>query len=115
MLSCFYEVFLIVSGTFSHKLVQTCFVWLKTSHTTLFGICYCVKNDRIENNIHILEITCYVVFLRFLKRFWHFFSHKLVQTWFLFHENFHITLFGIYYFVEMVNIENNRHMIEITC
>ena len=60
---CF--VFLIVFGTFSHKLVQTRFVCKETWHTTLFGIFYCVELGRIENNTHMFEITCEVFFLRF--------------------------------------------------
>ena len=39
----------------------------------------------------------------------------MVQTWFVCHETWHITLFGVYYFVEKVIIENNCHMLDITC
>ena len=34
--------FLSVFGTFSHKVVRTCFGWHETLQTTLFRICYCV-------------------------------------------------------------------------
>ena len=43
------------------------------------------------------------------------FSHKVVQNWFVLHETWHTKLFGIYSCVEMVRIENQSHMLEITC
>ena len=42
-------------------------------------------------------------------------SRKVVQTWFVGQNTSHTTLFGIYCYVEMVRIENNNHMFEITC
>ena len=42
-----FEDFLYVFGTFSHKVIQTWFVWHKTWHTTLFGINYCVEMVRM--------------------------------------------------------------------
>ena len=48
------------------------------------------------------------------------FSHELVQTWFVCtklgaqYYLKYIILFDIYYCVEMVIIENNSHMLEIT-
>ena len=42
------------------------------------------------------------------------FAHKVAQTWFVLHENWHTTLFGIYYSVEVVRIENHSHMLKIT-
>ena len=62
----------------------------------------------------MLEITCEVAFLRFFKLFGTY-SHKVVQTWFVWHETWHTTQFVIYYCVEMVGIEKNIHMLEITC
>ena len=44
--------------TLSHKVVQTWFVLHKTWHPTLFSLCYCVEMVRLENNSHVLEITC---------------------------------------------------------
>ena len=41
------------------------------------------------------------------------FSQKVVETWFVCHENWHKTLFGIFYCVEVVRIKNNSHMLEI--
>ena len=41
--------------------------------------------------------------------------HKVDQTWVVLQETWHTILFGIYYGVEMVRIENQGHMLEITC
>ena len=43
------------------------------------------------------------------------FSHKVLQTLFVSHEKWHTSLFGIYYFVEMVRIEKTSHMLYSTC
>ena len=43
------------------------------------------------------------------------FAHKVAQTWFVFGETWHTILLGIYYRVEMVRIENESHMLDITC
>ena len=43
------------------------------------------------------------------------FAHKVAQTWFVLQETWHTTLFGIYYNVEVVIIENDIDIIEITC
>ena len=50
--------FLSIFCTFSHKVVQTRFVWHETWHTTLFGMYYCVELVRIKNNSHMLETIC---------------------------------------------------------
>ena len=50
--------FLRVFATYAHKVAQTLFVLQETVHTTQFGIFYCVEVVRIENNNHMLEITC---------------------------------------------------------
>ena len=42
-------------------------------------------------------------------------GHKVAKTWFVLHETWHKTLFGIYYCVELVRIENYSHMLEIKC
>ena len=50
-------------------------------------------------------------------RFLAFFAHSgltVAKTWFVFHETWHTTLFGIYYLFEVVRIENHCHMLEIT-
>ena len=43
------------------------------------------------------------------------FGHKVAQTWFVLHENWHTIIFGIYYCVEMVKIQNHSHIVEIPC
>ena len=101
-------------GTFSHKVIQTWFVLHETWHPTLFSLYYCVEMVRLENNSHVLKITCEVAFLMFFI-FFGTFSHKVVQTWFVSHEIWHTTLFRINYYVEMVHIENYSHRFEITC
>ena len=78
----------------------------ETWHTTLFGTYYGVEMIRIQNNSHLLEITCYVAILWVFK-FFGTFAHKVVQTWFVLHETWHTTLFGKYYCVELVRIKNS--------
>ena len=64
----------------------------------------------------MLEITGGVVaLLRFFLSFFGTFSHKVVQTWFVLHESWHTTLFGIFFYVDMVRFENNCQMLEVTC
>ena len=43
------------------------------------------------------------------------FAHKVAQTMFILHETLHTILFGIYYCVEVLSVENHIHMLEITC
>ena len=68
----------------------------------------------IENNSNMLEISCKVAFLLFLKCFCPF-SHKLVQTWCVWLDTWHTTLFDVYYCVEMDRIKNNIYMLQIKC
>ena len=64
-----------------------------------------------------LKITFICLKLRAKLRFYGFvcvfgtFSHQEVQTWFVWHEIWHTTLFGIYYCFEMVRIENHSYMV----
>ena len=51
------------------KVALTLFVLHETWHTKLFGIYYCVKVVRIENNSHMLNIMCYVAILWIFKLF----------------------------------------------
>ena len=53
-------------------------------------------------------------FLRFLS-FFGTYSLKVVKTWFVWHETWHTSLFCIYYCIELIRIENNSHMLKITC
>ena len=109
-----FEVFLSIFGIFSHEVVRTSFVFQETWHTTLFGIDYFVEMVRIANNSHMLGITCQVAYLQFFLIVFGTFSPKVVETWFVCHETWHTTLFGVYYYVEQVRIENNSHMLEIS-
>ena len=43
------------------------------------------------------------------------FGPKVDQTWFVLRETWRTTLFGKYYFVEVVLIKNHGHMQDITC
>ena len=64
-------------------------------------------------------VMCYKLRAKF--RFYGFlnifdtFGHKVVQTWFILQETWHITLFLIYYCVEVVRIKSYSHMLEINC
>ena len=43
------------------------------------------------------------------------FEHKVAQTLLGMHKTWNTTLFGKYYWVVVVRIENHSHMLEITC
>ena len=64
-------------------------------------------------------VTCLKLRAKFLFKvfltFFVTFSQKVVQTWFVWHDTWFTTLFGISYCVEMVRIENNSYMLELTC
>ena len=60
-----------------------------------------------------LKLRVKLIFYAFLNVFGTF-ALKVAQTWFLLHETWHTTLFGIYYFVEVFTIESHSHMLEIT-
>ena len=66
-----------------------------------------------------ITVICYKlrVKLRFygFLRFFGSFAHKVSQTLIVLHEIWHTILFGIYYFVEVVTIENHSHMLQIKC
>ena len=53
----FFE-FLNFYGTFARKVAQTWFIFHEIWHTILFGIHCCVEVVRIQNHLHMLEITC---------------------------------------------------------
>ena len=114
MLSYVFKVILRVFGTFSDKVVQTWFVFRVTWHTKLFGIYYCVEMVRIKIIVICLKISAKLRFYGF-QSFFSTFSHYVVQTWFVWQENWHTTLFYIHNCVEIVRIENYCHILEITC
>ena len=68
----------------------------------------------IEKIVIYMKLRAKFYFLAFIC-FLGTYSLKVVQNWFVWHEIWHTTLFGIYYCIEMVIIENNSHMFEITC
>ena len=86
-------------GTFDRKVAQTWFILHGTWHRILFDIYYCVEVFRFENHTHILETRVKLQFYAFLS-FCGTFAPKITQTWCVLHENWHTTLFGIYYCVE---------------
>ena len=86
----------------------------ETWHTTLFGIYYYFQIFKIEIIVICLKLRAKLRFKAFLSVFCTF-LHKVVQTWFVWHETWHTTLFGIYYYFEMVIFENSSHVLEITC
>ena len=69
---------------------------------------------RLENYSHILEIFAKLSFYVVLSVFGTL-SYKVVQTWFVWHETWHTTLYSLYYCVEMVGLKNISVMLEITC
>ena len=99
-----FKSFLSFLDNYSLKVVQTWYVLHETWHTTPFGTYYCFEIVRINKNNHMLEITCEVAFLSLLS-FFGTYSIKVVKNWFVWHETWHIILFGIYNYFEMVRIE----------
>ena len=77
------------------------FVLHETWNTILFGIYYCVQVVRIEDHSDAVNYVLSCDFIGFLS-FFGTFVHKIAQTWFVLHETWHTTLFGIYYCVEVV-------------
>ena len=63
----------------------------------------------------MIEITCQVAILRVFYAFFCTFAHQVAYTRYVLHETWHTTLFGIYYSIEMVSIENHSHVQEIRC
>ena len=58
---------------------------------------------KLKRIVICLKLRAKLRFLRFL-RFFGAYSHKVVKTWFVWHETWHTTLFDIYYCVEIVRI-----------
>ena len=90
-----FYVFFSFFGTFDHKVALTWFILHETWHRTLFGIYYFVEVVRFENHSHMLEIRVKLQFYAILS-FFGTFGPKVAQTWFVLHETWHTTLFGIY-------------------
>ena len=105
---------------FKAFLALSCLKYLKLGlfYTKLGTLHYLVsfivlKVVRFENHSHMLQIRVKMWFYAFLS-FFGTFAHKVAQTWFVLYETWHTTLFGIYYCVEVVIIENHSHMLEFT-
>ena len=109
-----FYAFLSVFGTFAHKVGQTWFVLHETWHTILLVYIIVLKWLQLKIIVICQKLLVKLRFYRFLSVFGTF-AYKVAQTWFALHEIWHTTLFGIYYCVEVVRIENHCHMIEITC
>ena len=87
-----------------------------TKHGTQHYLVYIIYLKWLETKTILIWLI-----LRAKLCFWGFlsvfgtFSHQVFKTWFVCHEKWHTTLFGIYYCVEMYRIKNNSHMLYITC
>ena len=99
--------------TFAHKVDQTWFV-LHETWQTIYYLVYILGLKLLELKIIVI---CYKLRAKF--RFYGFLSffgtyvHKITLSLFVLHETWHTTFFGIYYYFEVVSIENNCHMLEI--
>ena len=69
---------------------------------------------RIETIVICFKLRANFGFCGFLS-FLGTYTHKVVKTWFVWHETWHTTRFYIYYCVKMVRIEKNCNMLDITC
>ena len=77
----------------------------ETWHTILFGINYCVEVVTIKSHSHILEkLRVKLRFYGFLSLFGTF-VHKVAQTWCVFRETLHTTLFGVYIFLKWLELK----------
>ena len=100
-----FYVFLCFFGSYAHKVAQTWFVLQETLYIVvqkflelkIIGIC---------QKLHVK--------LRFYGclSFFGTFAHEVAQTWFVLHETWHTIVFGTYYCVQVVRIENHSQMLE---
>ena len=102
--------------------------FLALSRIKWFKLCLCAMKLSMQHYLvdvivlNLLESKTIVISLKLCAklRFWSIFSafgtfsQKVVQTWFVCHETWHITL-RIFYCVEMVRNKNNSHMLKNTC
>ena len=114
MLSCVFEVFV---AFMAHSRIK----WFKHG---LFGTKHNTQHNLV--NVIVLKwltmktiVICSKLLAKF--RFWSYFSIfgifslKVVQTLVVWHKTWHTTLYGICYCVEIVGVENNGDILEITC
>ena len=105
-------MFFSVFDTFAHiKLCLFC-TKLGTQHYLVSTIVLKWLEKKIIVKCLILRVK--LRFYRFLSVFGTF-AHKVTQNWFILHETWHATLYGIYYCVEVFRDKNHSHMIEIMC
>ena len=85
---------------------------LVTQHYLVYIIV--LKWSKLKIMVICLKLRVKLRFYGFLSVFASF-AHQVAQTWFVLHETWHRTLFGVYYCVEMVRTENYSQMLEIMC
>ena len=86
-----------------------------TKFGTKHSLVYIIVLKWLELKIIVicLKLRVKLIFYTFLNVFGTF-ALKVAQTWFVLHETWHTTLFGIYFFVEVIRNENHSHTLEIT-
>ena len=102
--------------TFSHNVAQLKLGLFCTKLCTRHYFVYIIFFKWLEFKIIVIRQKLRVkwrfyAFLRFLCTF----AYNVAHTWFVLHETCHITLFGVYYWVDVVRIVNHSHMLEISC
>ena len=75
---------------------------LGTQHYLIYIIV--LKWLELKMIVICLKLHVKLRFYEFLS-FFGTFAHKVAQTWFVLHETWEITLFGIYYCVEVVRVK----------
>ena len=90
--------------------------WIFTKLGTQNSLVYSILLKWLELKIIVIctKLRVKLRFCAFLNVFFNF-AGKVAQTCFVMHETWHKKLLGIYYFVEVVRIENHSDMLEITC
>ena len=108
MLSCDFITFsaflALVLGLFCTKLA--------TQHYLVYIILF--KLLELKIIIICWKLLVKLRFYGFLRIFVTF-TYKVAQIWLILYNTWHTTLYGMYYSVKVVRIENHSHMLEITC
>ena len=105
--------FLCFFGTFAHKVANLVCFARNLAYNTIWYI-FVLKWLELKFIVICSKLHAKLQFYRFLS-FFGTCAHKVTQTWFVLHETWHTTLFGIYYSLEVVKIENHSYILEITC
>ena len=108
-----FKVFFSFFVSFSHKVVQTWFVWheICTQHYLVYIIL--LKWLELKTLVICLKLRAKFLLKNF-KFFWHFLTLSYSNLVYLARNMAHNTIF-IYYCFKMVRIEKNSHMHDITC